>query len=493
MAFALMLLFCVHSVTYAGSCTGLENLPFVTADLVEGVGPFGDDAITEFWLVECPAGVSPCPDVTPPSFYTAFQTGTYAVTYTKTVKGGSMDQCQYPLRIGVTGIQAELKWDWENIPGGGSVDLDLHMHLPNNLTPWGGNQGNAVVCAWNNCTASSYLNGIGIDWFGAGTPPDPVDWYLSPIFEENACYFAPRGIGADWQTIGLGCHNPRLDIDNVACDPLETDPQSFDFCNPEVSSIDYPPNDQWTRVAVHYFSNGGESVDIHPQITLACRGQSPTVLGPTGYDQPVAFPAANGGDLFWIVADALFHRDPVSGTSFCVVRPLFADETLMTPLILTVAQAQITVGPDYWPVTDLNLDLQSAQPVLPAGGQSQYLVKIENNGPDDAFGARVTLDLSPELSDNSWTCTPDPGASCVSNGGPGLDQFFNAPSGTAVRYLVTVNLPADAPEVPVSLEAEVFSADTYVDVVSSNNSDSTSGAIGVFGDGLETGIEPFPP
>ncbi|HKJ16071.1 MAG TPA: hypothetical protein VJ984_01815 [Xanthomonadales bacterium] len=486
----LVFFFAAPSIAVAGSCTALDSLPFVTVDLEDGVGPFGTNAIAESWSVECPTGISPCPAVAFPSFYTALQAGTYTVTYTKTVGGGSMEQCQYPLRIGATGLQAELQWDWDNIPDNGSVDLDLHVHLPNNTAAWGGNQGNAVVCAWNNCTVSSYQNATGVNWFGPGMPPDPVDWYLSPVLEENSCYFAPRGIGADWQSIGMGCHNPRLDIDNVACDPTVTDPQDSSFCNPEVSNIDYPPNDEWTRIAVHYFDNGGESVDIHPQVTVACRGQSPTVLGPTGYDQPVTFPAADGGDLFWIVADALFHRDPVSGASLCVVRPLYADEMLQTPILITVAEAQISVGPNYLQVTDLSLELQEGQPVLPAGGQSQYLVKVENNGPDDAFGARVMLTLPPELSDNSWTCTPDPGASCASSGGPGLDQFFNVPSGGAVRYLVTINLPTDAPEVPVTLSGEVESPESYIDVVSTNNADSVSGVIGLFGDGLESGIEP---
>src|SRR5690606_38406314 len=73
--------------------------PFVTVDLKDGTGTFTQDAITESWTVQCPAGVDPCPTVqgtNPADDYTPIQSGEYTVTYTKTTANGS-DTCDYPL------------------------------------------------------------------------------------------------------------------------------------------------------------------------------------------------------------------------------------------------------------------------------------------------------------------------------------------------------------------------------------------------------------
>src|SRR5678815_3955563 len=97
-------------------------------------------------------------------------------------------------------------------------------------------------------------------------PPDPVNWWLDPTPENNTCYFAPRGVGDLWKSLGMGCHNPRLDLDNINCDAAVTDPNDDQFCAPENINIDYPPVDQWLRIGVHYYSNHELTYDVHPTI-----------------------------------------------------------------------------------------------------------------------------------------------------------------------------------------------------------------------------------
>jgi hypothetical protein len=329
----------------SAGCHPISTRPFVAIDLATGTGTFSNDAVSETFTVTCPTGVSPCP--TPMgTVYTPLQSGEYTVSYQKTTANG-MDQCSFPLFVGAPGLRVELTWDW--VPSQSTVDLDLHVHKPQDSTPWGGDSGTAEDCAWDNCTASDYLFMFGTvpDWFNGVSPPDPVDWFLDPILENNTCYFGPKGNGAEWQSIGMGCHNPRLDIDNISCDPTVTDSQSFSFCNPENINIDYPPKDQWTRVGVHYYS-GFVSYNINPVVKIFCDGQLAAELGPGGFNNPVQFPPADASDRFWLVADVLFPDDECN--TGCVVEPLYIDPMVQTPVLTTVDIVQQSVGPPYPPI-----------------------------------------------------------------------------------------------------------------------------------------------
>ena len=337
-----------NCATIGQGCHPISTRPFVGIDLATGTGNFSNDAVSETFTVTCPAGVSPCP--TPNgTIYTPLQSGEYSVLYEKTTANG-MDQCTFPLFVGAPGLRVELTWDW--VVGQQTVDLDLHVHKPQDFAPWGGNSGTAEDCAWDNCTASDYAFPFGPvpDWFNGVSPPDPVDWYLDPIFENNTCYFGPKGNGAEWQSMGMGCHNPRLDIDNISCDPAVTDPQSFSFCNPENINIDYPPKDQWTRVGVHYYS-GFVNYNVNPVVKIFCDGQLAAELGPAGFYDPAApvqFLPANSSTRFWLVADVLFPSDECA--TGCIVEPLYIDPAAKTPILTEVSIVQQSVGPAYPPI-----------------------------------------------------------------------------------------------------------------------------------------------
>lgn len=337
-------------------CHPIQAPPFSTVDLKDGTGNFSADAVagSEVWTVTCPSGVNPCPAVSgtnPPDDFQPLQSGEYTVTYTKGLVGGGTDTCTYPLFVGAPGLRVEL--EWEHNLGGDGVDLDLHVHQPEpNTSPWA-ISGSAADCGFANCTINAFSGGFSsINWFSdTATPPDAVNWYLDPVLEKNTCYFAPRGVGQLWQNYGQGCHNPRLDIDNIYCNASSTNPQDYDFCAPENINIDFPPPSTWTRVGVHYYSSHGFSYNVHPNIKIYCHGALAAELGSTGFydpEMPVTFTPSDSSTRFWLVADVAFTEGEC-GTQTCVVQPLYQDANTKTPLLSTQSSVTSSFQPTYPP------------------------------------------------------------------------------------------------------------------------------------------------
>lgn len=353
----------VENACYANDtkqCHVITASPFQDVNLKEGTGDFSlnADPGSEAWTVACPTGVDPCPGVSgmgPADDFKPLQSGEYTVTYTKSVQGAP-ETCSYPLIVGAPGLRVELQW--EHNLGGDGVDLDLHVHKPNDLAPWSIN-GAEQDCGWGNCVIADFVN-ISFDtpfWFNpANMAPDPVNWYLDPIFERNTCYFAPRGVGDEWQDEGQGCHNPRLDLDNITCDPAVVDPNNGEFCAPENINVDFPPKNEWTRIAVHYYGNHGKPYDVHPVVKVFCNGALAAELGPTGYydpEAPIAFAPYEGegfgeDNRFWLVAEVAF-KESKCGSVGCVVKPIYSDPTTRTPFLTYGNIAESNVGPAYPP------------------------------------------------------------------------------------------------------------------------------------------------
>lgn len=344
-------------------CHALSSSPFITTDLKKGTGTFSDNAVpgSEIWTVKCPDGVSPCPAVSgagPQDDFKPLQSGEYTVTYTKSLAGGGTDTCTYPLFVGAPGLRVELSW--EHDLGGDGVDLDLHLHQPNDTQPWSVG-GAPQDCGYGNCTIDAF-SGSSItapEWFmGGGPPPLPVDWWKDPIFERNNCYFAPRGVGQQWQFEDQGCHNPRLDLDNISCNASISDPDNTEFCAPENINVDYPPQGQWFRVGVHYYDNGSKAYDVHPVVKIFCDGALTAELGSKGYydpETPIEFASGDGANLpvgnrFWMVADVAFRANAGEcAAKGCVVKPLYANEAVRTPVLTYDDIAESNFGPAYPP------------------------------------------------------------------------------------------------------------------------------------------------
>jgi len=332
-------------------CHPISAVPFQTVDLRNGTGNFDDGAMGETFAVACPPGVTPCPAVSGVSNYQALQSGEYTVTYTKTVNG-SPESCTFPLYVGARGLRVELTWNYP--PGFDTTDLDLHMHEPMTTTPWATN-GATQDCGFANCTAINFLAGLpnAPEWFPPGNvPPQPVNWYDAPNDQEDLCYYAPQGAGAEWQQPPgpMGCHSPRLDLDNISCDPSITDVQSPSYCAPENINVDFPPPNQWIRIAVHYYpGTSSYTGTTRPNVKIFCEGKQAAELGTFGFNTPevpVTWSGATDQDKMWIVADVLFKQDACNAT--CIVQPIYADAGQKTPLIVT--DAEITFSPPYPPL-----------------------------------------------------------------------------------------------------------------------------------------------
>jgi hypothetical protein len=352
------------------NCKAIVAAPFSDVHLKTGTGNFSADAIPgmEQWAVQCPAGVNPCPGVSgmnPPDDFKPLQSGEYKVTYTKKVAGDPTPKtCDYSLFVGAPGLRVELTW--EHTVDDDGVDLDLHLKQPMSTQPWDISAfGAPQDCGWGNCklspfgSADPFLDPDAPNWFAdpPAMPPMPVNWYLDPVMQANTCYFAPRGIGQKWQNLAKGCHNPRLDIDNITCDFKITDPNDPLFCTPENVNIDFPPAKQWMRVGVHYYSNHNYSYDVHPDVKIFCNGTLTAELGSGGYyspESPVTFSSSDGesvGDSnrFWVVADVAFTNDKCGKTS-CTVKPIYSDPNGKTPFFLLDSAATSGFAPSYGPL-----------------------------------------------------------------------------------------------------------------------------------------------
>ena len=189
-------------------------------------------------------------------------------------------------------------------------------------------------------------------WFPDGNvPPDPVNWYLDPVQNLNSCYFAPRGVGQQWQNYGQGCYNPRLDLDNISCTLSTMDPNSSSFCAPENINVDFPPKNEWFRVGVFMFSSSPPA-GITPNIKIFCDGALRSELGDKGFfepETPITWDATQGRK-WWLAADVIFKEDEC--TSECIVRPLYLndDANQKLPVYFTETQLANTVGPPYAPI-----------------------------------------------------------------------------------------------------------------------------------------------
>lgn len=333
------------------ACHPINAVPFQTVDLLTGTGTFSSDAVMSSFVVECPVGVNPCPMVSGNNFQ-ALQSGEYTVTYTKTKNDNTMESCEFPLYVGAKGLRVELTWNWG---GSGGKDIDFHMHRPMATTPWNV-QGNTEDCGYNNCAAGAFVgtfpSAVQPNWFDpANMVPDPVNWYEASVFEENLCYFAPKGNGNLWANAMQGCHSPRLDADNISCDLSVTDPSSSSYCFPENINIDYPPRNEWIRISAFMFSSSPAN-GLTPNVKIYCDGALRAELGQFGFhnpESPIVWDASQGRK-WWMIADVAFKEDECS--SECVVRPLYQNDNQndREPLYYTESQATSQFGMPYAPL-----------------------------------------------------------------------------------------------------------------------------------------------
>jgi hypothetical protein len=323
-------------------CHPITAVPFAITDLMTGTGVFSQGADEHIFEVACPMGVNPCPEVQNGSQYQALQSGEYTVTYTKMVDGDA-ETCTFPLSVGAPGLRVELEWNHE---GSGDADYDLHVLQPGTSAAF---SGGLHDCYFANCTYGNAASGNAPNWFidDPNAPEGtPVRWYDAGDPTQNTCYYSPRGVGQQWRNLNRGCHNPRLDLDNISCNPGASDPNDGDFCAPENINIDVPPKNQWMRIGVHYYpGTSSNGYPVRPNLKIFCNGSLGGALGTTGFydpERPIEQTLSASG-TYWIAADVIFLEEDECGSTECVVRPIYQDEATRTPMLGVGAQ----FGPPY--------------------------------------------------------------------------------------------------------------------------------------------------
>ncbi len=341
-------------------CHAINATPFANVHLETGTGMFSADAVpgSESFNVTCPMGVLPCPGVLPPDDFQPLQSGEYMITYTKSVAGDpNPASCTFPLIEGAPGLRLEHSWEHHTTDMG--VDLDLHLHQPVSTAPWATFPAAPQDCSYNNCRFTFFVppgDTVSPHWFpDINAPPQPVNWDNQTNVGNNTCYNIPLGVGSQWAMLAMGCHNPRLDVDNITCDDTVTDPNNSAFCTPENINVDYPPSNQWFRIGVHYYYNHGQTYDVHPEVKVFYNSQQFADLGPESFNvppAPVTFQPGDGagngtGNRFWIVADVAVVADGC-GNSTAVVQPIYSDAANKTPLF-TLDDGATAVFAPPWP------------------------------------------------------------------------------------------------------------------------------------------------
>jgi hypothetical protein len=153
-----------------------------------------------------------------------------------------------------------------------------------------------------------------------------------------------------------GLPQPAARPDNLHCLYNVTDVDDPDFCAPENINIDFPPEGQWIRIGVYYYSSHGLNYDVHPEVKVFCNGALAADLGPGGFytpESPVTFTPSDGDPgasdkRFWVVADVLFKTDQCNKT-LCTVQPVYADPVGKTPFFTLDTTAATTFAPPYPP------------------------------------------------------------------------------------------------------------------------------------------------
>jgi hypothetical protein len=108
------------------------------------------------------------------------------------------------------------------------------------------------------------------------------------------------------------CTNPRLDRDNVICNPAVIDPTNVNYCGPENINLDNPNDGDRFVVGVNHYGNTHGTTNAKPHVNLYCNGARILSVGYNPAVGQTAFPLLDtpGRELsgdFWTVATLTAH------------------------------------------------------------------------------------------------------------------------------------------------------------------------------------------
>jgi hypothetical protein len=278
------------------------------------------------WTLACPEGVTPCP--TPSGEGAALRVtvpraGRYALTLESTRPSG-VQRCTFPLYAQGRGLRVELDWDRKGGINSVGADMDLHLALIDRRRVQSSRWFTVEDCYFQ----TGRSPGGTVRWSA-----DERDTRFAPSATSELCEGSPPPHGEMWRAAGR-CWNPRLDVDNLVCDPAVTDGRDPRFCFSENAAVDDPPDDVTFRVGVNFYRDhglcdGSDPADdvVHPVLAVSCGGLTRAAVGSVD-DGLVAMscrdnPMIGSANWTWIAADIRFGVS-ACGARDCVVTPLRA-------------------------------------------------------------------------------------------------------------------------------------------------------------------------
>ena len=221
--------------------------------------------------------------------------------------GGSHHSCTVKVQVRSPGVRVELCWS--------PMPQDVDLHFARLQNPKSCTHGWFYTCSQGEDADDCYYD-TATGCTGFATNPSRWGYARSPA---AACH----GWGSSRAT---ECDNPRLDQDNIDCDPSIADPMdTMNFCSPEKINIDNPkPGDKFA-VGVHFYDG---TTPVHPHVNIYCNGERKLAFGLDGTSVP---PNNNpilrksngdsGGDL-WEVATIQPTVDATGALKDCLITPV---------------------------------------------------------------------------------------------------------------------------------------------------------------------------
>ena len=266
-----------------------------------GMGPNGNQTGLRFG----PGGTSG------PKIYPAFALSGDYLAKGSFLINNTLHECTVRVEVRAPGIRAEACWS--PMPN----DIDLHVARLQGANCSGSGHGWFSTCRGDDAGDDCYYSSS-TGCTGFGSSPSPWGYVRSQF---ATCH----GWGSSRDAFSE-CDNPRLDRDNISCDPFATDPSGagfFPFCAAENINIDNPKHGDRFVVGAHAYSISGT---VLPHINIYCNGERRLSLGydpTTGQDFPkMKVSGADSGGDFWeaTVVEALVDGGGV--LTDCVVTPI---------------------------------------------------------------------------------------------------------------------------------------------------------------------------
>jgi hypothetical protein len=129
---------------------------------------------------------------------------------------------------------------------------------------------------------------------------------------------------------------------------------------------------------------------------------------------------------------------------------------------------------------DVAIGIDDGRDFAQGGGATDYIVMVENAGPDPVHRASVTVTPSASVLDLFWTCVTDRGTPCANAQGVGrISETVDLAAGAAAIYHVTTTIKA-TPEHPLILPARVRVHGDETDRDGADNDASDTDVVGIF-------------